>query len=241
MSAWDLLESLLREEKMYRGETMVRMKDLRALFKKLAGDPEKGDKPASSDPQVKGEPSPEGGSVVCSYAVDPRVWGRWSPSLDFAKILAGTDKKDTQFQGQPYGGTVMKRNYGGRVTYQPGPSNADKSPQGGSSMDRYDVLMVADIRGAAEQGKPLNWPPGQKIGMPTIIVQKIVWSPAIGTSDERQGRLQALLSGQRAAPLARRPQPELPVPPPDSTNKKNPAQPVPRIGQNLKVARDTED
>jgi hypothetical protein len=239
MSVWRIMESFLSrhvmaEEKMYRGETMVRMKDLRALFKKLAGDED--EPPKSSDPQVRGEPNPEGGSVSCTYSVDARVWGRWSPNPDFAKVLAGTDKQDTQHRGQPYGGTVMKKNYGGRVVYQPGPSNADKAVQAPSSMDRYDVLMVAEVRGGAiEPGQPVNWAPNQKVGMPSIVVQRIAWSPAIGTSEERQARLQALISGQKPAQLSRRPQPEKPDPPANS--QQLPAQPVPRVGQNLRIPK----
>lgn len=217
MSYWTILESFLSrhvlpEERMYRGETSVRMKDLRSLFNTLSEPDKKTNKPRSSDPKVQGDPDPNGGFVLCSYPVDPRVWGRWNPQLNAATVLAGTDKKDTQHVGAPKGSMVFKQNYGGRVITTPGNPGKDFD-QLGSAMDRYDVLMVADVTGGIiEPGAAVNWPPGQKDGMPSIVVRKIAWSPSIGTADERMQRISAILSGQQVQSLKRRPQPELPVP-----------------------------
>lgn len=238
MSIWkQLVEFLgrhvLAEERMYRGETAVRMKDIHALFAELTK------KKASQDPKLGAGPNPDGDAILVQYTADGRVWGRWSPSIDFAKILGGTDSRSVagQHSGAPQGGTVMKRNYGGRVIYQPGKVRGDHERLG-SAMDRYDVLMVAEVSGGAFSTRGnINIPAGTKGDqLPKIVVRKIAWSPAIGSSEERQARLQALISGGQVPELPRRPQPEIPEPPVDSQGPT--AQPVPRQGQNLKPGRE---
>lgn len=212
MKVWTRLQravlgetGVLREEKMFRGETNVRMKDIRALFDGLR------EKVASTDPKVQRDPNVEGDSIVCQYSVDPRVWARWSRSLNFAGIFASTTKD--QNVGKAQGHTTVKVNYGGKVLDEPGKIRTDHERMP-SSMDRYDVIMVADVAGAqVPSSGHVNFTgtkPAKGSKGPGITVTKIAWSPAIGSAEERQARLEALLTGAKASPLARRPQPELP-------------------------------
>ncbi len=217
MNTWHkLIESFrtLKEEKMFRGETNVRMKDIRALFDDLR------DKGASSDPKLGRDPNVEGDSIVCQYQVDPRVWARWSRSLNFAGIFASTTKD--QNVGKAQGHTTVKVNYGGRVLDEPGKIRTDHERMP-SSMDRYDVIMVADVAGAqVPQSGHVNFTgtrPAKGSKGPGITVTKVAWSPAIGSAEERQARIEALLTGAKASPLARRPQPELPELPKAQTDR----------------------
>lgn len=202
---------VLPEEKMYRGETNVRLQDIQSLFDALKGDEKDG--PFTDDPKVLsgGTPNPEGDVVNAQYPVDSRVWGRWSRTPDMAAIFGTT--KDEPHPGAPRGGTVMKRSYGGRVFYAPGKPSTDHE-RFGSAMDRYDVMMLGDVEDAPighERGVTKFPTSGKPQG--NIVVHKIAWSPAIGSTEERQGRLKGLLMGGSASPLRRRPQPHQPTTP----------------------------
>lgn len=214
MATWqrlnEFLEShVLPEERMYRGETNVRMKDLEALFDTVrAGDPDSGAAYTTDERVLSGRPDPHGGSADVNFPVDPRVWGRWARTPDTAAIFSTT--RDDQYPGSPRGGTVMKRAHGGRVFYQAGPRSTSHE-QMPSAMDRYDVMMVGDVQGGAVPTKGVTT--SQGLGGASIFVRRIAWSPAIGSTEERQRRLQALLGGGQAGPLRRRPQPASPTAP----------------------------
>lgn len=217
MTAWRFLRSLLEsyvlpEEKMYRGETKVRLKDIEELFSALRGNEKI--PPSTNDPKVlHGNPNPEGDFIECEYHADSRVWRRWSRSPNYAAIMSST--ADDQEVGAPQGGTVMKRNYGGRIVYAPGKPRSDHERLG-SAMDRYDVMMVAEVQGAAiPDTGAINFPSDPGKPPADLVVKRIAWSPAIGSTEERQRRLQTLLGGGVGPTLRRRPQPHVPGPPPD--------------------------
>lgn len=218
-----LRESLLPEEKMYRGDSSVRMKDLRKLFQRLRDDG-KGNASTGDEKVLSGDPNPEGDFIYCNYEVSGDVWDRWSRTPEFAKIFGATDNR-SQYAGMPVGGTMMKKNYGGRISYEPGkPSNAHEMQP--SAIDKYDVMMVADVKGTSHSQKDRNVVLLKGNRDAHIVVKKIVWSPSIGSFDERRERLQALMSGMTPKPLTRRPQPEIPekgketeVPPPKDLPK----------------------
>lgn len=219
MKAWLKLESIMNryvlpEEKMYRGETGVRMKDLISLFANLrkGGAPKrKGEPPVqfTNDKNILsgGYPSVEGGAIYCNYPVSSAVWNRWSRSPEFSKIISSTG--DDQYHGQAQGGQMNKKNYGGRISFDPGKARTDyeRAP---SAVDKYDIMMIGDVTGDAIPNNPVVDLRSSENAM--IIVKKIIWSPSIGSSEERKQRLEDLMAGKQAAPLKRRPQAELPEP-----------------------------
>jgi len=187
MNAWNTLREFLNrhilpEERMYRGETGIRLQDLGKLFRAVFGD---------DPPPV----DPNGGMVELNWKASPRVWSRWARTISAAAAFASTG--DDQYVGRHQGGTVMKRNYGGRVVFEPGKPRSDyeRLP---SAMDKYDVMMIGDVTGA-----PV--PTDQKVvdlsrkGLDNakIIVKRIAWSPSIGSAEERTKRLQDLLAGKQ--------------------------------------------
>jgi hypothetical protein len=212
VSVWKFLAEImdrciLPEEKMYRGESRVRLKDIGELFELLH---EKG---FSTDPQVQGQPKAEGGAIDCHYPADSRVWRRWSRSPNYAAIMSST--ADDQEVGRPQGGTVMKKNYGGRIVYGAGKPRGDHERLG-SAMDYYDVMMVGEVHGASiPDTGAVNFPSDMGKPPADIMVSRIAWSPAVGSTEERQRRLQSLLGSGSGGPLRRRPQPHMPGPPPD--------------------------
>jgi hypothetical protein len=208
----------LNEGRSFRGTTDIRMKDLQALVDEMR---EKGIK--------AGRLAPEGGVLDCGgWPFDPNIWKGFGPQSGAALAKASTDSsRDVYTQHVPQGGTVTKKNYGGRVGYTPGPTRPHANDSLGSTMDRYDVVMVADVgQRVTKTGKTVQ----------TGSLQRLVYSPAIGTGEERRARLEALLAGQTPPPIGRRPQPEVPVPDRDTTGPA--AQPVRRQGQNVRPSKD---
>ena len=232
MKIWITLENILREsilpeEKMYRGDSSVRMKDLRTLFQRLRDDG-KGNASTSDEKVLSGDPNPEGDFIYCHYEVSGDVWDRWSRTPEFAKIFGATDNR-SQYAGMSVGGTMVKKNYGGRISYEPGkPSNAHEMQP--SAVDKYDVMMVADVVGAHHSQKDKNVVLLKGNKNAYIIVKKIVWSPSIGSFDERRERLQALMTGMIPKPLTRRPQPEIPQK--DKETEVPPPKDLPKFGKN---------
>ena len=204
---WNIVESLLSEVKQYRGEHDVRYKDLHRLIKGNEQNP-------GMDGGVL---DPKGAAFDTNYKFNPQVWKDWTTDIRLA-IGLNTSSGD-QHHGAPQGGQMNKQNYGGRVSFDAGKARTDFERQP-SAMDKYDLVMIGDIT------KVTN-----KKGIPVEkgIVTRVAYSPAIGSSDERQARLTALLSGQQAPELKRRPQPEVPG---VDDFKQNPEPvAVPRLGQ----------
>lgn len=213
---------LLIESAEYRGQSGIRYKDLIKLVMAAFG--------FDDEDKARALLKKEGGAVDCRHRFNRKIWGDWTPRVNSALAKAGTDstKGSSQYPGEPRGGTVMKRNYGGRVVYQPGRKDQSHE-QMPSAMDTYDVLMRAE----------------------GDVMTRLAYAPSQGNFEERAARLEDLMSGRSSLPLKRRPQPEQPLPCrfPDCTlpdghrgqHKMNPtAQPVPRVGQNLKKPRDEE-
>lgn len=217
-----LYEMFLAESRQFRGLSGVRFDDLVSIVIAAFG--------LDTKQEARAMLRPTGGALDCNLEYSPKVWKDWVPSADAALAKAATDsaRRSSQYPGEPRGGTVMKRNYGGRVVYQPG--RRDQShEQLPSAMDTYDVLMQGD----------------------GVTMTRFAYSPSQGSFEERASRLEDLMKGAQALPLRRRPQPEQPkpCPYPDCTlpaghkgpHQTNPApQPVPRVGQNLKKPRDGE-
>lgn len=230
MSVWLQLETLLREQKQFRGNNSVTLADLQDMLDDIM------DKGEILDGDL--EIDPEGGFIVCKYQFDPKIWGNWMTNPNAALIMATSDKDVVnQYAGRPQGGTVTKKNWGGRIKMDPGKARTDfeRLP---SAMDRYDVIMIGEI--TDHTGAKGNV---HKKG----ILQRVAYSPSIGSSDERLTRLKALANGQQPPPLSRRPQPVRPEPTPDELKHRdkqypdgsqirNPP-PVPRQGQNLKIKK----
>lgn len=218
MSIWNLIERIvLAEAKMYRGDTGVTFKDVSTMVDKIA----------------KAAANPNGGAFDCQYHFNPNIWGKWFPNIKLAIAMAASDKGG-QHVGDPQGGMMMKKNYGGRISFVPGKPNGDfeRLP---SSMDRYDILMVGEVTSKPNSihGKP---------PIETGMLSRVAYSPSIGSYEERSNRIMALLNGQGSVPtLRRRPQPDRPEPSSMDLRKWNTthpdAQPVRRVGQNLKPAK----
>lgn len=227
-------ESLLRETRMFRGDTAVTFKQLSDLILGKPGGP----------PGILGRPpKKEGEAFDCQYDFDPKIWGKWYPSQNTALSFAATDPSrgsPGQHVGAPQGGTVMKRNYGGRVVYAPGKARSDFEALP-SAMDRYDVLMRAEVTSTTVVSRKTKRP--ETVSKGTLT--RMAYSPAIGSFEERAARLEDLMAGRPAASLPRRPQPERPEPSRDDVedwNRTHPAaQPVPRVGQNIRVGPKKED
>ncbi len=195
MSAWKMLESLLREDKMWRGDSSVRFQDLHKLLDAIV------DKGKLLD---GGDLHPEGGVITCKYAFDPTVWGKWYPQQGVALAFAATDKDVVaQHAGRPQGSTTVKQNWGGKIQNAPGKARGDFEALP-SAMDRYDILMQGEVTQTfGPTGKPKQ----------SGVLFKVAYSPIMGSTDERRARLLNLMSGQGPNLLPRRPQPEVPQPP----------------------------
>lgn len=220
MNSWTTLREalLLIEAAEYRGQSGVRFVDLISLVGAII-DPDHTMERTERERKARALLKPGGGAMDCSYDFNRKVWGDWVPNANSALAKAGTDsaRKSSQYPGEPRGGTVMKRNYGGRVVYQPGRRDQAHEQQP-SAMDTYDLLMRAD-------GDTLT---------------RFAYAPSQGRFEERAARLEDLMAGRGALPLKRRPQPEKPEPPPDApANPK--AQPVPRVGQNTQLGDEDDD
>lgn len=235
-SVWGLLESLFKEERKYRGDTSIPLAKLRELLDFII---ENGQ---LQDPNT--DISPNGGAFTCRLRFDPSIWGKWFPSQDAALTIASTDKDVVgQHAGRSQGHMAHKTNWGGRVVNVPGKARSDFE-QKPSAMDMYDVLMQGEITQRSRVNKKTGKPETVQDGM----LYRIAYAPSIGPMEERKARLVALISGQAPAALSRRPQGERPEPcpkpgcrltaghpPPHKFGPEPPqAQPVPRVGQNLR-------
>lgn len=222
-NVWTALREalVLIESAQYRGQSGVRFVDLISLVGSII-DPDRTMERTQREAKARVLLKPGGGSMDCNYKFNRQVWKDWQPKPNAALAKAGTDNaKVSQYPGEPRGGTVMKRNYGGRVVYQPGRRDQSHEMQS-SAVDTYDVLMRADGN----------------------ILTRFAYAPTQGTFEERAARLEDLMAGRQALPLRRRPQPEKPEPSKDEVDdwdvKHPPAQPVRRVGQNLKKPRGEE-
>lgn len=193
MAAWKTLLEYVRtlsEDRKYRGSTDVRLKDLQKL-----GD------------EIGVRIDPNGGTLKTEYDFDPSIWGSnpgssgWQDKPGAALAVASTDSKRSVQSGNAQGGVVAKTNWGGRVVNQPAPIRQSSNSHLGSSMDRYDVMMIADI-GTRTTAK------GKTVPMATLT--RFCWSPAMGSADERRARLEDLMAGKMVAP-PRRPQGDMPT------------------------------
>lgn len=207
MDPWKKLYEHVRtlsESTQYRGQSDIKMSDL----KKLAD-------------VLKVDLDPRGGMLRTQHKFSPKIWTGWQASPGPALAIASTDTKRQVQTGTAQGGTVHKTAWGGKVSNVPAPIRPHADDALGSRMDRYDVIMMGEIEG--DKG----------------LMTRIAWSPAMGSSEERRARLENLLAGKNGAPLQRRPQPDNPTPPDSNIPG---AQPVPRVGQNLRTPKvDDED
>lgn len=188
-STWNIIATtlgMLREGRMYRGQTSIRLQDLQKLADE-AGE----------------ELNPDGGYMdFGGYNFDPSIWKGWQAKSNVAAAIATTDdKRDVYHQDVPQGGTVMKRNYGGRVFYQPGATRAHANDKLGSTMDRYDVLMAADLETKTNRN-------GKEVTIGHLL--RVAYSPSVGDYEERRKRLEGLLAGKNVPAPSRRPQAQIP-------------------------------
>lgn len=210
MAAWKTLLEYVRtlsEDRQYRGTTAVRLKDLQKL-----GD------------EIGVQIDPNGGTVRTEHSFDPSIWTGWQPKIGSALAMASTDSKRDVQSGNAQGGTVMKTSWGGRVVNQPAAIRQSPNSNLGSAMDRYDVMMIADV-GTRTNAK------GREVS--NAVMTRFCWSPSIGSSEERRARLEMLIAGQKPPPLPRRPQGEVPTPS-GPTQGPEPVD-VPRFGQGKKT------
>jgi len=217
-NTWGALREalLLIEAAEYRGVSGWTFENLISLFSNII-DPdhsmEKGERRRKALMQLK----PAGGAIDCAYDFDRKGWGGWQSNPNSALAKAATDTaRVSQYPGTPRGGTVMKRSYGGRVVYQPGRRDQSHEMRP-SAMDTYDVLMRAE----------------------GDVMTRIAWAPSQGRFEERAARLEDLMAGRDPLALRHRPQPEKPEPQEPETPLP-PAQPVPRVGQNVRRASEDE-
>lgn len=197
MGVWTLIESILSEDKKFRGDSFVTYADLVKLFVAIKG--------------PKGPPPDKnGGAEFGKYKFDPNILAlgdsprgdvfAWQDDLEMALARATTDSAK-QIQGVGAGGTMTKGNWGAKVGMQYAPRTPHHNDRLGSGMDRYDVLMVADID-FVMNSKGMRHPVG--------ILRRIAWAPSMGSQGEREERLQALLAGRQIS-LPRRPMADRPT------------------------------
>jgi hypothetical protein len=203
MSTWNIIESLLSEELQYRGDTFVSYSDLVKLF---VGNPPK-------SPGFTGQrPDPKGGVATGNYTFDPSILAlgdakkgdinAWWDELDTALARATTASSKEIGAGMGSGGTMTKGTYGNAgAMMKMAPVQPHHNDRLGSTMDRYDVILVADVDMKMNR---------RGIMVPVATLKRVAWAPSMGTQEERAARLQGLLSG-RSAELPRRPQPHRPV------------------------------
>lgn len=195
MSTWKRLNEILSEEKKFRGDTFVNYSDLAKLI-------------AAVIPSG-GPPDRNGGVEFGDYKFDPNILAlgdspkgdvmAWQDDIGSALARATTDSAK-QIQGGGMGGTMTKGNWGGKVGMQYAPRRPHHNDRLGSNMDRYDVIIVADIDLVMNR---------KGVAVPVGTLRRVAWAPSMGDQAEREARLQALLSGRQVT-LPRRPQPERP-------------------------------
>lgn len=231
---WTHLDRLFREERKYRGDSSVKFQDLTKMLDAIA---EKG---GLKDPNTSLDP--QGGAFSCNYRFDPTIWGKWFPSQDAAALTLAASDRDVvrQYAGRSQGYMAHKTNWGGRVVNVPGKARGDFE-QLPSAMDRYDVLMQGDITQDVKRDRKTGELKTIEVG----VLHRVAYSPSMGGLEERKARLVALISGQASGALPRRPQPERPEPTKADLTRaavtNRPAQPVPRVGQNVRQGSDDDD
>ncbi len=208
-----------RGTRMYRCDTSKPLKSLEQIIK-VCNDP-RSKQPARI---ISGEKlNPNGGVITLEYGFDPSNWGRWDKSLSKVLPFAATDssKDFGQHAGKSQGVHALKANYGGGVSFAAGKAKSDYERRS-SAMDTYDILMVGDIKGTPphpdQRNLDLHQTRDRMTGKSATAISddssgicyKIVYSPSIGTSEERTANLKALLDGGQTQ-LSRRPQPQRPV------------------------------
>lgn len=220
MNVWNIIESLLREDRRFRGDTFVSFSDLRKL-----------------GAEAKFNPDPKGGVARVQYSFDPSIFqlgdsqGHWYPEEGPAMAMATTQSSKEVGAGRGSGGTTVKTNWGGRVHTQHAPVQPHHNDRLGSSMDRYDVVMTAEF------GVRTN---KKGIAVPEVVLTRIAWTPSIGSQKERESRLSGLMAGRLQSP-DRRPQGDRPVPSKRDQERPVPApQNVPRVGQNVRPTPDDD-
>jgi hypothetical protein len=209
MTAWKRLYEHVRrlsEGTQYRGVSDMRLKDLEEL-----GD------------AIGINIDPKGGTARVEYKFKPHIMPGWQDKPGAALAIATTDTKRQVQTGNAQGGTVHKTNWGGTVANVPAPIRRHPNDHMGSTMDRYDVIIVADT----DNG----------------VMSRLAWSPGIGSSEERRSRLEMLMAGRQPPPLSRRPQGDLPVfggHADDARQHAPAAVQVPRIGHNARPSHDDD-
>lgn len=191
MVTWKNLKRMLGESRQFRGDSFVPFKELQQLFA------------AAKLPQ----PDPSGGMVTGNYAFDPTVLAlgdakqgnldAWHDEMDAAVARASTDSAK-QIGGHGAGGTMTKGTYGNAgARMSMAPRNPHHNDRLGSTMDRYDVVISADIDYRInKKGKVV----------PTGMLKRIAWAPSMGDTQQRGDRLVDLMSGKGVGELPRRPQ-----------------------------------
>lgn len=193
MKTWKRIVEILSEDKQYRGDTFVSLGDLRKLGGKAGFTPD-----------------PQGGFANVNYPFLPdflnlgdtkATMGGWYEELDTALVNATTASAKEISAGMGSGGLMTKGNYGGKVQNSPAPKQPHHNDRLGSTMDRYDVIIVADFD--ARMNK-------KGMMVPHTVMKRIAWAPSMGSQEERAARLQSLLAG-RPIDLPRRAQGERPT------------------------------
>ena len=219
MDAWKQLfeyvkitEGLISEERSFHGKSAIRLKDLQTLGKKIGVDM-----------------NPNGGTARTKYGFNPTIWKPWHQDIGVALATASTDDKRYVQSGNHQGGTIHKGTYDGRVSNVAAPIRPHDNDKIGSTMDRYDVLMSAEIEDRVNSKGKLTQ---------DGVLTRITWSPSIGTADERRARLEALASGKPAPHLNRRAQGEIPDTREPSHLRR--AEPVSRVGQFVRPPKEMD-
>lgn len=184
---WNLIESILSEDKKFRGDTFVTYADVAKLVHAVS----------------KKAADKKGGTVFGDLEFDPNILAlgdspkgdiaAWTDDMGDALAKATTDSAK-QIQGGGMGGTMTKGNWGGKVAMSYAPRRPHHNDRLGSGMDRYDVLIVADIEWTITKR-------GNRVPVGTI--RRVAWSPSIGTQEERAQRLQGLMAGRQPEPPRR--------------------------------------
>lgn len=204
MSSWNKAKGLLGEERQFRGDTYVPYSELVRLF---VG--------SEKSPGITGHPPDKnGGMVRGNYKFDPTMLAlgdakkgsleAWQDNPMVAIAKATSDSANQVQTGNPQGNTVVKKSYGGKVSAMNAPIRPNHNDRLGSSYDRYDVVIDAEI----------DWVMNRKgVMVPVGTLKGIAWAPSMGSSQERGDRMAALIAGDRGGKAApsRRPQPERPV------------------------------
>lgn len=196
MGSWKTLKNMLGEARQFRGDSFVTFKDLQKLFAAAKLPP----------------PDPNGGMAMGNFSFDPEVLAlgdakegnldAWHDDIDAAVARASTDSAKA-IGGHSAGGMMTKGTYGNAgAQMSRAPNNPHHNDRIGSTMDRYDVVISADIDYRINK---------RGLIVPTGVLKKVAWSPSMGDSQQRGDRLVALMSGKAASALPRRPQPDRPT------------------------------